>query len=164
MRVVVPATDRSPHLGAVRDALNAAGVAHEVHLCHGDTGYWRLLAALWARAETFVIVEHDVVVDAGTIVELADCGREWCAAPYPYLSGTIVGLGCTKFAAALIRRVPDAVERAGALTDAGHPARHWCRLDAWMQRALRDSGEFLHFDHTPVGHLNRSGRPAHACR
>ncbi len=164
MKVVIPATsDRSPHLDAVREAL--AGVDHEVHQVHGDTGYWQLLSDLWTRTEGVILVEHDIIASPDAIAELVDCNQDWCCCAYPYGRGTIVGLGCTKLSKALMERVPDAVERAGRVTDRTHPIPgHWCRLDASLQRALVDSGERMHFEgHSTVGHLN-TARSAHGCR
>ncbi len=161
--VVVPATENSPHLEKVRAALS--GVEHEVHQVHGDTGYWGLLSDLWARAEGVILVEHDIIASPAAITELVECDRDWCCCAYPYGRGTIVGLGCTKFTQAIMQRVPDALVRAGRVTDRTHPVPgHWCRLDASLQRALVDSGERMHFEgHSTVGHLNTS-RSAHGCR
>lgn len=168
-RVVIPATaDRSPYLADVRAALD--GVDHEVHIVTGDDGYWRLLSDLWRRAEGVVLVEHDIIASKAAIDELVTCGGDWCCCPYSYERGEIVGLGCTKFTGALMARVPDAIERAGRITDRSHPVPgHWCRLDASIQRALRDSNAaspgaaVMCYRHSTVGHLGGRGS-LHGCR
>jgi hypothetical protein len=165
MRVVVPTVPSNVHLAAVEAALTAAGAQFVLYdVSESDDAYWTLLGALWANAEGFIVVEHDVVVLPETIPELEACERPWCCAPYPYMGGrgTIIGLGCTKFSAEIIAAVPDAILRAGEMTDS-HPARHWCRLDSRIQRALVDSGYHAHFEHTAVDHLNQRG-PSHGCR
>ncbi len=164
MRVVVPAVDTSPHLGAVCDSL--VGVAHEVHIVHGDTGYWRLMADLWKRAEGVILVEHDVLADRAAIDDLITCPADWCAASYNYGNGYISGLGCTKFSKALMERVPDALLRAGERSDSLHPKKHWCRLDASLHRVLVDSGVTMCFaahQRRHLVHLN-TARSAHGCR
>lgn len=151
---------------AVTSALTAAGAQWEVHDVSGaETAYWTLLAGLWAQRRSVIIVEHDVVVGPDTIRDLIDCPQGWCCAPYGYGpgEGTIVGLGCTKLSGALMVAVPDAVERAGEMSDAKHKPRSWCRLDGNLARVLVDAGRIRCFAHPPVGHLNTRG-PAHNCR
>lgn len=164
-RVVIPATDNSPHLEAVRAAL--AGVEHETHLLHDDQAYWRLLSDLWAQQQTIILVEHDIISSPEAVRELIDCDQDWCCSSYPYgeRRGTIIGLGMTKFTRAIMRRVPDALERAFRVVDRTHPTPgHWCRLDSSLTRVLVDSGETQHFQgHMQVEHLNH-GRSAHGCR
>jgi hypothetical protein len=164
MRVVVPVVPESRHVAVVTAALAAAGVPYGVETVEGPDGYWKLLAGLWEGGDGFVVVEHDIVVGLETVWELIGCEHSWCAAPYPYMGGkgTIIGLGCTKFSGEIIAAVPDALERAGEMTDS-HPAKHWCRLDSRIQRALVDSGYHVHFEHAPVEHLNPRG-PSHGCR
>lgn len=165
MRVVVPTAGPENHLAPVEAALTAASVPYDVYdVGEADDSYWTLLGALWAGGDGFIVVEHDILVLPETIPELESCPEPWCCAPYPYLGGrgTIIGLGCTKFSAEITTAVPDAVIRAGQMVDS-HPARHWCRLDSRIQRALVDSGYHAHFEHTAVDHLNQRG-PSHGCR
>jgi hypothetical protein len=176
VRVVVPAVAESRHLPAVESALRLSGVRYAVEtLGAADDAYWALLAGLWDEGEGFLVIEHDIVIRPTTIHELVECPEPWCCAPYPYMGGkgTIIGLGCTKFSTELIAAVPDALARAGEMTDLprapdypvrhDHPPKHWCRLDSRLQRALVDSGSHPHFDHDPVEHLNSRG-PSHGCR
>lgn len=130
---------------------------------HSNRAYFDLLSAMWDRAETFAVVEHDIVVNPDTLDELAACPHDWCALPYPYGRwGLHYGLGCVKFGADLIARNPDAMRKVGVMSDANHPRRHWCRLDAFLQGVvLPDAGEVLHKHDTPVGHLGHGC--AHGC-
>lgn len=162
MRLIVP------HVGNINPEVHAA-----LEDCHwqprycnvgySDRAYFDLLAELWATQETVVIVEHDIVVNPRSILELAYCQCDWCAFPYPYMSiPAYYGLGCVKFGANLMRRQPDAIRRVGVLSDERHPQRHWCRLDGFLQYVVLPSlGESIHRHDEPVTHLGRGC--AHGC-
>jgi len=161
----VAATHLQP---ACRDALAATGwPVRVVDVSGDDRAYWRLLAATWARGRTFTIVEHDVVVRPDTFVELAGCPAPWCAFPYRQGSeGTYgTGLGCTKFGAALLASAIDPWPWIGAQRqDAKHPPGHWCTLDAWVHRALRQAkwgGPHVHYP--PLAHARPYTGPSHMC-
>lgn len=163
MRVVVPFTDLQPETAV---ALDATGYEWEaVDVSDSDEAYWSLLAGLWSDGETFTIVEHDVVVVQNAMRQFEECYGEWCAFPAQYVNGPYAGLACTKFSAALIARNPQAVVKAGELYDSTHPPRHWCRLDAWLQRQF--AGERRCF-HVPVLRHIRDYKghpqPSHGCR
>lgn len=140
-----------------------------VDVSSSDHAYFDLLSELWSEWEDFVIVEHDVVVSEAALVSLEECPSDWCCCPYPYGRGTIVGLGCTKFTAALMEKIPDLLDLVGHLSDETHAPKHWCRLDVWIQRAIADLRAedpeipWRCIDHPEVGHLGRS-RPSHGCR
>lgn len=161
VKVVVPFTRLRDEARAALDEWAPGWEGRDVSA--DDEAYWRLLADLWAEGESFVLVEHDVVIVEGIVDALAACPFDWCCAAYPYGRGTIVGLGCTKFTAPLLARVPDAVERAGLVEDRTHPPRHWCRLDASLNRVLCDAGEPRCYKHPDVGHMGGGGS-AHGCR
>ncbi len=163
MRVVVPVTDvRTETLSAVE----VSGWAYDVvDVSDSDESYWSLLAGLWSDGETFCIVEQDIVVGPATLTGMAECASPWCACPYPYFVGLYAGLGCAKFGSALLRNTPGAIERVGAMSDATHAAKHWCRLDAWLQVVLHQQGA-RRCIHASVGHLRPDGHlpyPAHGC-
>ena len=159
MRLVVPYTSLRPETAA---ALAASGFPFEEARVDDGDGYWRLLSGLWEAGEPFAIVEQDIVVGPGTLPDLAACPRDWCSFGYPYfVSDNYHGLGCVRFSAALLARVPDAMDRVGEMSDATHPAKHWCRIDGWLQLALRKAGEPRCEHLPPVGHLHR--HPSHGC-
>ncbi len=164
MRVVVPFTEMAPATAAALDATSAPWEA--VDVSSDDESYWRLLRDLWADSETFLIVEHDIVVRPSTVVEMAMCPSQWCAARYPYFNGNHAGMGCAKFGTSLLRALPDAIGEIGDRFDGSHPRRHWCRLDAWLTRLLHQRGIPLCTNHAPVGHVRSfpgTVKPSHGC-
>ena len=159
MRLVVPFTNLRPE---TRTALDASGQAYETVRMHDDDSYFALLSGLWAAGETFAVVEQDIVIGPGTMPSLQGCAGDWCAFGYAYMAaGAYYGLGCTRFSAALLARVPDALDRVAVMHDETHRPRHWCRLDSWLSAVLRESGEKRCEHLPPVGHLNRY--PSHGC-
>lgn len=128
-----------------------------------DRAYFDLLSQWWSEGRSFIVVEHDVVVNPDSIDEIEACPHDWCAFPYRYMDRERqYGLGCVKFSADLIARCPDAMMRVGVMSDPTHPKRHWCRIDAWLQGVILPSmGEQLHRHSTPVEHLGTGC--AHGC-
>lgn len=162
MRIVVPYTRLSVPVLA---ALDATGRPHELVEMTDDEAYWRLLRDLWSDAETFAIVEHDIVVHPTVFDELDACPEQWCGFPHLYVCGGesgYYGLGCVRFRASLLQAVPDAMEQVGEMSDAIHPMRHWCTLDKWLQaEVLPRAGMGRHHHPTVLGHEGRT--PAHGC-
>lgn len=128
-------------------------------------GYWQLLADIFAAGRSAIIIEQDIVPNETTIDELKVCDHDWCAMPFPYRGNDrAFALACSKFSAALMARNPDLLEVVGQMSDAKHPPRHWCRLDAWIWQVLTERGEVRH-DHTrakAVGHVGPQ-YPSHGC-
>lgn len=159
VRVVVPYTDLRSETVA---ALEATGTAYNAIRMDCDEDYWGLLAGLWTKGETFVLVEQDIVINHSTITTLDACPSSWCSFGYGYFSlESYHGLGCVKFGSSLMAAVPDLLDRVALMSDEGHPAKHWCRLDAWMQALLAASGQTRCAHVPPVTHLHRS--PSHGC-
>ena len=134
----------------------------------GDSAYWGLFDSLWNTGETFCVVEHDVVVRSDTLNELDECPSDWCSFLVPYVGVEYAGLGCAKFTADLIARVPDALARVAENEgDEHHPPKHWCRLDAWLQGVLESAGETKCVHGPPLEHLRvQDGEeimPTHGC-
>jgi hypothetical protein len=158
VRVVVPfAGDVRPEVtGALTLPFEPADVSSD------DEAYWRLLAELWAHARDVAIVEHDVVVNPGTLQSFEDCPSVWCSAPYPYYGhSAYAGLGCTRFRASIMLAIPEAIEVIGEQVSGSHPRRHWCPLDSLLQRYLTGRGQSICL-HDPVAHLGGE-YPAHGC-
>jgi len=164
MRVIAPYTAFAP---GVAEALDATGWAwHPVDVSGSPRAYWDLLDDLWRECRTFAIVEHDVIVQPDLIDHLVACPADWCAYPIEYFNGPYAGLGCAKFGAGLISSNPFAIDAVGGMSDAGHEAKHFCRLDAWLQQVLGRNGATMHV-HSPVlRHVRPYAgppQPSHGC-
>ena len=84
-----------------------------------------------------VVLEHDIIPQRELIEEMLNCERVWCSAVYQWEGGTTLqGLGLCKFSLPIRKAVPDLFDRVAECADDTHPPRHWCRLDAWIQRIL----------------------------
>ena len=114
-----------------------------------DAAYHRLLSALWAQGEDFVIVEHDIEVHSDVLSQFDACPEPWCVFRYalgrrPDGSSVYydVGLGCVRFRARLLAEHPRPF--------AGLPGYHWAKVDADLQAALHPLHPHLHLP--PVTH------------
>jgi hypothetical protein len=131
-----------------------------VDVSGSDEAYWELLASLWSAGQTFIVIEHDVIVLPDTLDELVACHRPWCSCQVPYVGKVTAGLSCAKFSAGLIARYPDAMERVGEIEDEDHPPRHWCRIDSHLQaHVLNPGGEIMHVHGPPLEHLRDGSEP-----
>jgi hypothetical protein len=153
-----------PHVPPLRpevvQALAGWDVAF-VDVSGSDEAYWQLLADVWSKGAGFVLIEHDIVVRPGTIDALIACERPWCSYEVPYVGRLYAGLSCAKFSAALIARYPDAWELIAELSDEGHPPKHWCRQDSWLQsHVLNPGGEEMHVHGPPLLHLRDDTVPS----
>lgn len=156
--VYVPFTTIAP---GVREALEATGWEWtEVYVGGSDQAYWEQ----WSMGKSFINVEHDVIVRPDTFDVLAACSRQWCAPLVPYYDGEYPSLACVKFDAALLSAHPYAMRKAGTVCDDRHLEKHYCRLDAWLQRSL--DGEPRHSHQPPLGHWRPYPGPlwpSHGC-
>ena len=126
-----------------------------------DSAYFELLARLWHMRESFIVVEHDVIVTEAAIAGLIECPNTWCSCPYPWYDRTLHGLGCTKFDAQIMQDLPELFDVIASDTNDLHPAKHWCNIDARMRRYLNSYMRNDHLHTTLVKHL----RPyaSHGC-
>jgi hypothetical protein len=149
--VVMPYTRLRPE---VVQALTGWDVAF-VDVSGSDEAYWELLAGLWAKGASFVVVEHDILVRPDTLDELLACHEPWCSFQVPYVGRLYAGLSCAKFSAALIARHPNALNIVGEIEEPPeHPRKHWCRLDSWLQAyVLNPGGETMHVHGPPLEHV-----------
>ena len=128
-------------------AFHAPELEPRLYYCgYAINAYPLLLRSAWRRGDTFVVVEHDVVVSADAIGELLDCPEPWCAHGYyyPKRDTFIYGLGCVKFDEVLLAQTHDLVDDFGRL--------HWQQLDDAVQRILQARGYRQH-RHRFVGHV-----------
>ena len=172
MRVIWPYTDRSTEESYL--AVMSSGYPVETYdVSEDDYAYGRLLERLWLDGETFLVVEHDIIVSSSTVQSFADCEEEWCSSPYTYFNQPVTtsggGLGCTKFDKTLMMRWPEMIRQAMEIPYPGHPPGHWCGCDFRIYTLLRAGGNFAsqyparrHQTHTEVRH--RAGLCAHGCK
>lgn len=153
--------------------------AERTDVSHSDTAYIKLLAKAWADGETFLLVEHDIELHHRVMGEAESCCHLWCTWPYARLMpgphSTWDGerwsagiplltrsLGCTRFSADLMAKMPDMVDQAlkAPLCWAG-PAGHWSRIDDAVGHTLALAQYPVHVHHPEVKHhhwLDGAGR------
>ena len=164
IRVVCPFTAIKP---GVAEALDATGIAWEaIDVSGSDSSYWELLDSLWTAGETFIVVEHDVIVRPDTLDYLRYCPQsDVCTYPIPYFwSPQAVGMACNKFGSTFIARHPDLMAQAAEMSDEQHPPKHWCRQDQWIQTLIRP--EVYHVHLPPLAHYREPGKSltsSHGC-
>lgn len=104
--------------------------------------YGRLFTDLWQAKRGFVLVEHDIVPWPGAIEQMLRCEHEWCAFAYPTtLHSRCQSLGCVKFSASLMERIP---------YDSEWQNRGWDALDGAVIGTLE--AETVHTHEPPVAH------------
>ena len=153
LNVVLPFTDLHPHTARTAN-LYLPGHRKVWLNPAAPTEYARLLRELWAARETFVVVEHDVVVHHTVLPDFDECPQPWCGFVYDMPGGVVdAALGCTRFREELLTGEPDVMAVVSAKAD-DLPAGHWAHLDAHLRTVLESRGYTLH-RHTPsVVHLH----------
>ncbi len=153
MRVVVPFAGPSWPIHAVKLALRQDGVEAEFHHMTNDQSYYRLLAGLWGKGESFTVIEHDIVVWPGAVQELANCPHSICSLPYYCSVGWIKdGLGCTKFSSKVMKQYPNFLNRPFP-TCCQH-TDNYCGLDRLMAHRAQELGIDFHVHSPGVINLN----------
>ena len=145
MKVVMPHGGPTVFEEAAIALAGAAPNARFVQM-YAPHDYWRFLRDLWRKQESFIIVEHDIVVTPAVIEVLTRCREPWCAFPYLQLPGEpVTGLGCTKFS----RRLMFAIDPFEGVNDV-----IWPNVDYELVSRLRAAGYENHVHQPPVRHLN----------
>lgn len=159
-RVIVPFT--SLHADCAWALENQPFTVEYVDVSGSDTAYFDLLEGLWEAHADFVIVEQDVAVFPTTLRSFVQCKGDWCQAPYQYLGSPVYpGLGCARFRSRLLHSEHELMAAVAKHDYPNHGPRHWCTLDASMQRELWATGRQACI-HEPVRHCS-DGRPSHGC-
>ncbi len=154
MRVVMPYTRQHPEALA---ALSLHAPKHnQVYVGYYDLAYFHLICQLWVAGDGWINVEHDVVIHATVVEQFETCPEPWCVFGVPRHrpphEPLLASLGCTRFSADLIAKVPDMPARLGTWT-AGREPGHWSHLDTAIGEILTVGGYQPH-PHTPtVQHL-----------
>lgn len=163
MKIIIPYAGVFPvqALDSI-SAVNPTVVDVETHYVgESDEDYFDLLAQMWRMQESFIVVEHDILVTEAAIMGLIECPQTWCSCPYPWYNGLLHGLGCTKFDAQIMQEYPKLFDVTAAMYNDVHPAKHWCNIDDRIRRYL---GGYMRNDHqhtTVVGHLRAYA--SHGC-
>ena len=173
MRIVYPFTEEGYTPESWESLVDEGNRIEAVNVGGSDSVYGELLVELWEKGETFLVVEHDIILPAGIVAEYKACDEEWCSSPYAYFDMPVTtsggGLGCTKFSSGLMARWPTMMRRAMEIPYTGHAPWHWCGCDWRTYTALRAGGlgasewpAERHQTHTEVKH--RAGKCSHGCR
>ncbi len=148
MLPVIVITREVPAMAAL--ALTNEGVEVAEIRMRDYTNYGRVFTEQWHGGHGFIVVEEDVIPWPGALRQLDACEHEWCCFLFPNgmvtwdpLSGFCDGLGCMKFATALVSRVPASVEWQN---------RGWDALDGAVHATLIEAGAVLHVHEPPVAH------------
>lgn len=165
MRIVVPAVP-----GMLKPetlpAILASGWHVDVVPMLGLESYFELMGRLWGRAETFAIVEQDILVGPDSLIQLFTCSEPWCAFSYEVFAGDVAtayghvgALGCARFRRSMMIEHPEAVLEAGKMDlHPVHPPRSYAVMDATLSRWLQACGYRPH-QHLPnVEHLHHYNR------
>lgn len=132
-----------------------------VDISHSDGAYFDLVEKLWGLKETFIIVEHDIVIWPGALHEIWECQEPLCAYQAPYnitpvggRRGLSYGLGCLKWHQSLQEDFPNLVN------DWPRNDRHWTRIDQVIVKKIAElNNDTIHYHWPAIGHLNRSKFP-----
>ena len=140
----------------------------EVDVSGSDTAYWELLSDLWAEGESFVVVEHDIIIRHDTLDELEACPEPWCGFPVAYLGGEYPGMACVKFTDRIISACPGALIQSGRMSTDQHSPGHWCTTDHFLQMVVLPAavGHHKHVHSPALGHYRADGlppMPSHGC-
>jgi hypothetical protein len=126
-------------------------------LDRSDEGaYGRLIRRLWAKGDTFIICEHDVVPSAEQLHTIAACGHDWCSYGYDsdlYPDGPYFGL--CKFSARVLAAHPRAAEVALHRGPGKEAEVGWWECDSCLARDLFIRGVEWSRHAPPVHHAHR---------
>ena len=136
MTIVVPFTNLKE---ATQLALRQDGLQPLFEHMRHEEDYYNLLARMWEKGETFLVVEHDIVAWPGAAQTLENCPGLWCTLPYYCSVGWIKdGLGFTKFSAELLKKYPDFLKEPFP-TCCRH-SRYYCGLDRLIAHRAAELG------------------------
>jgi hypothetical protein len=138
-------------------ALVKYGAANSVRVDFVDvsgsrTAYWHAIRERWNGEEDLVTVEQDNVITDLTIPSFLRCDRDWCSYKYygpewlpEHMQEMTRCLGCTRFSAALQRKIPSETIAGDYMV--------WYLIDERLSRLLGMHGFRVH-GHGEVKHLH----------
>lgn len=120
-----------------------------VDVSSSDTAYFESLSRIWEQRESFATLEHDIICRSDIVEAFESCPEPWCTYGYAEMchpecrEAWANALGCTRFRAELMVKVPEAVSSIppGPLTD-------WHNVCDGLGGSLRAAG-FTHHWHEP---------------
>jgi hypothetical protein len=118
-----------------------------VYTGNSDTAYYDLVRELWSQGETFIVVEHDIVIWPGALRVTWECPHPLCVYYAPGPVG-VIGLGCVKYGKDLISSFPSHLDNIDP------SQRSWRMLDKSLTWDLINKGISFHNHEPMVSHLN----------
>jgi hypothetical protein len=124
-----------------------------------DESYPRFLKERWAKKQTFINIEHDVVFWDGALESLWNCEHPWCA--FAYREDEIYALdnhtpvfGCCKFSSEFMKATEGVWEAmlAYAPNSMGLALKAnplWKMVDTWLRLWAREHGGMMVHQHFP---------------
>jgi hypothetical protein len=159
--VYVPFVPGRLHEETWRAVIGAGGPAQFLALDPDDDGgYGRLIRRLWAKGDSFIVCEHDVVPTRAQLATLQGCGHDWCSFPYDsdlYPDGPYFGL--VRFSSRVMRDHPRAAHVALHRGSGKELEVGWWEVDSCMARDLHIRGVRWH-RHTPAVQHAHDGPPS----
>lgn len=142
-------------------ANSAPSNATWVDVSFSPHAYYAALLWQWAKGETFMVLEHDVVCRPDVIASFDECPEPWCL--YPYAPECPCGnpqcreawanaLGCTRYRKELIEDVPDALTAIPRDMPDGLPCWEWHNVCDGLGAQLRAAGYTHHWHEPAVEH------------
>ena len=125
-----------------------------------DAAYGQWWRRVWARGETVIVCEHDVVPTKAQLATVQRCGHGWCSFAYHgsmYPRGPMFGL--VRVADRTMHDHPFAADVALEDGERRPEPVPWWNVDSAMARDLMIRGVQWHEHLPPVTHLH-PGRPS----
>lgn len=161
--VIVPFVEDMLHEDTLA-AVQASGVQYSLWQIDptDEHAYPRLFATLWERAETFVILEHDVVPTVEQLWTIIGCDHDWCSFPYGDYNqhvGPVFGL--VRFDRRIMEAHPH-LPKSAVHVGSDHPRPvYWWNVDNRVARDLQIR-HVPHVFHTPPVLHDHRGEPTKA--
>lgn len=133
-RVIVGYTPKHLHRNTVEAILAQAPHAEFFDVSGKPDAYFEMFARVWSAAQDFLLIEHDIVIQPGTLAALDACPEPWCACPIGVevkRSGRNEAyFQCNRWRAEVMLERPD-------VTEIPTQRRHWGTLDAFLLARMR---------------------------
>jgi hypothetical protein len=129
-----------------------------VDVSNSPNAYYAMLLDVWARGESFALLEHDVECRPDVIEAFETCPEPWCLYAYADIchrecrEGWRNQLGCTRFRAEAMQLMPD------ALSSIPREGWDWHNLCDRIGERLRAAGLQHHWHEPAVGHHRETHR------